>query len=417
MPPKQASGFLRAFNPQTAFQRAKSNGGGKKHDPVSLAGALGLLSPSKDITKSPSYKPSLFQTLQRGSVSEQLAEIASETAPDFGLSRAHHQNHIEAVMANLHHASEHVSWSTTSKNDAKGSRPGIYAGKSTEKQLKRHIKALRNEAELLDLVRGLYMENKLTLSLFMDFLLSRHLQDLSKLPFDVANVNHAALSKNGWTTINFTELKILLLKKYHDMEQPLEIIKILKNCFIREFFPLINTHSVSPFYERIVWKFYFEYIGLGQECATIETLDSLRSSFLIWEATTKNTAKTLDKIAHQHSLNTPQRLFLKVASCAPVQKKIDTELLVGKSPLLSALKKVSWKFKIYKAVDAEDVASRAFAFSLMHSLEDLLGEHFSGDGDSDNIAGLLSELRQERSQMIAPGVSEPELECTASFAH
>lgn len=392
--------FLPVLRKNVLSKRYKSS----RPDAMLLAGALGLLSPQKDFVKN-EYKPSIFRSLQDGAVTEKYAELQHGPVPTFDASRQSHQKLIASLMADLQNASQHVSWAAKTGPQRK------------PVNLQTLVKSLRNEEELLDLLREAYVEKTLTYLLLMQFLLNKHLRDLSKLPFDVTKINREEFAKHGWSRANFTELKVILLKKYHDLEQPLEIIKQLKTSFSGEFLPKIRARQLLPFYERIVWKFYFEYIGLGQEITTIETLDSLRSSLLIWEATTAQNAAILLKIALQHVLNTPQQLFIKVASCKPVQDKIDRELTEGRSPVLSGLKRISGKFKIYEAVGANDVASRAYAFSLIHTLEDFLATHFPNHTDVSTLELLLHELKAERKAMISPGASEEETVFSALYAH
>ncbi|KAM9923946.1 hypothetical protein OXX59_004862 [Metschnikowia pulcherrima] len=393
---KQGPNFARSFSIQSGIQKSKKFG----TDTVSLAGALGLLSPQKDLTKGGVYKPSLFRNLQKGSVNEEYASIKNMPPMNFGISQEKHKNSIASLMADLRNASSHVTHANAAK-----------------KNIKTHLRSLTNEDELLALLKSSYADEELSPSLLMQFFLNRHLTDLSKLPFDVANPNLAVFEKNGWTHINFIELRILLLKKYHDLGQPLEIIKILKNSFHSEFLPVIKTQQISPFYERIVWKFYFEYIGLSEETRMIERLNSLRSSFLIWEAVTARSGEILGKIASQHELTRPQLLFLKAVSCPPVQDVIDAELEQGKSALLSGFKKLSWKFKIYKARPVQDVASRAFLLSLIHNLENIIAGHFANPDKNSELTSVLNELKEERLRMITPEPNEPAQEFTASYAH
>ncbi|OBA20443.1 hypothetical protein METBIDRAFT_78823 [Metschnikowia bicuspidata var. bicuspidata NRRL YB-4993] len=380
------------------FNKYKST----KTDSLSLAGALGLLAPHKDITKSTTYKPSLFRNLQKGSVSEEYAEFKHQQPISFEGPSAVHQKLIANLMSDLRHATEFVSWPKK--------LPAI-------KNLNVHVKSLTNEAELLDLLRSSYIEKQLSLPLLMRFLLNKHLKDLTKLPFDVANINRSEFTKHGWSNINFVELKILLLKKYHDLQQPLEIVKQLKLSFGTEFLPLIRKHQLLPFYERIVWKFFFEYIGMGEEKAIIEELNSLKSSFLVWEATTARNGEILTKILHQHQLNTPQMLFVKVASCDLVQRSIEAQLAHGRSALLSALKQTSWKFKVYKSMDTNEVMARAYVFSLIHNLEDILTTHFPDSAGFPELQKILMDLKAERERMIKPEAMELDYECEVLYAH
>lgn len=355
-----------------------------------LADALGLLSPKKSNRNVPSYKPLILRNLQRGPVTEHYSEIEKELLPQYNMHAVDHSNQLHNLILDLHVA-----------NELPSKRP-------LQKNLMNHVRSLQNEDELVDLAKLSFYQNRLTLPLMTRFILNKHLQQLSRLPFDVNNLDQSAFEKNGWSELNFSEFKILLLKKYHDLNQPLLIVRLLRDEFDHKFLPLIRQQKLSPFYERIVWKFYFDYIQMGLEKSTIKSLDNVRTSFLIWEASTANCCEIAGSILHQHELNKLQRLFFELCSCNAVESIISTQLEAGTSPFLSALKKISVKFKLYNVDDSlsENVTKRALTYSFIHSVEDVISTYLPEWRNDAALARIMSELRSYRSQMVREGVSE-----------
>lgn len=355
-------------------------------DPALLADALGLLSPKRNVKNTANYKPLILRNLQKGSILEQYAEIKKELMADFKIPTTDHAKQVNVLLLDLHLASEpHKS--------------------VLQKHLLNHVRTLQSEEELLELVKLLFYQNRLSLAVLTRFMLNRHLRLLQRLPFDVENLDKVAFTRNGWTERNFGEFRILLLKKYHDLNKPLLIITSLKENFAG-FLHLIETHQLTPFYERIVWKFYFEYIQQlhpqYNEAYYIEKLNNVRSSFLMWESSLQNNRAIVAAALKQHSLSPLQKIFLTLCASDSVQLIISQELVGGKSPLLSALKKLSVKFKIYAVGDTSvsSVATRALGYSLIHLMESTIKDNFANWTHDAVLVELLRELNQQRTEMI-----------------
>lgn len=363
----------------------------KKNETDFLADALGLLSPKRNTKAYTNYKPLIFTNLQRGSVTEQYREIEDELLHQYKLPVVDHAKQMNSLLLDLQAASD------------------IPTKRHLQKNLLNHVRSLQSEEELLELARLSFYQNRLTIPLMTRFILNKNLRLLSRLPFDVENLDKVEFSKNGWTELNFSEFKVLLMKKYHDLNKPLSIVRILKDNFDGELLPLLKKEKLTPFYERILWKFYFDYVQKNQEKTVIQALDSIRSSFLIWEGSSTNCCEIAGSILRQHELTMLQRIFLELSSCNAVEKITTAELTEGRSALLSALKKVSVKYKLYAVTDSvsQSVSDRAFMYSLIHSIENIIWSHLHDWRNDEVLVRLVSDLNKYRTQITHDSVLEP----------
>lgn len=363
----------------------------KQNDADLLADALGLLSPRRNVKNPSNYKPLIFTNLQKGSVTEHYDEIKKDLLADYKIPNVDHSRQMNGLLMNLQAVTE------------------MSHKRVLQKNLFNHVNTLQNEDELIELINLSFYQHRLTLPLLTRFILNRNLIQLSRLPSDVQNIDKAVLAKNGWTDLNFSEFKVLLMKKYHDLNKPLLIVKLLKEHFNTEFLPLIRLHLFSPFYERIIWKFYFDYISLN-EVGFIKSLDNLRSSFMILEASTTKSIEIAKILLAHHELSPLQSLFLQLYSSDAVETVVKTELQEGRSPLLSSLKKTSVKFKIYdvRTTVSDSVANRALGYSLIHALENLVKGHFSNWHQDAQLTAIMDQLKQHRMEMVQQDVPQPE---------
>lgn len=371
----------------------------QKNDAVLLADALGLLSPRRNAKtlsnklNPHSYKPLIFTHLSKGPVAEHYDEIKKELLVDYKLPTVDHSRLMNTLLKDLRAVNE------------------ISHRNVLQRNLYNHVKTLQSENELIELTNLSYYQNRLSMSLFTRFMLNKNLTDLSRLPFNVQSVDKQALAKNGWTSVNFAELKVLLMKKYHDLNKPLLIVKLLKENFGREFLPLIRLRHFTPFYERIVWKFYFDYMSQN-EASFIESLNNIRTSFMIWEASSAKFSEIAKVMLAHHELSGLQSLFLQLCSSNAVEKVVLADLVDGRSLVLSSLKKTSVKFKIYdvKTTASESVANRALGYSLIHAMENLVKAHFGNWHQDVQLAAIMDQLNQYRIDMMHQGVPQPDTE-------
>lgn len=342
---------MRRFFGSTARSR-------QKPDTLLLADALGLISPQKAVPNASNYKPLLLRSLQN----EKLPE------PKIHIPTKDHTQLLQTLLMDLQ--------------------------KATQPRVKRDltfVKRENTEEEILDLINLLFAQRKLTLALFTKLLLHRNLTLLGRLPFSL-DACKDDLIKNGWTETNLVELQVVLLKKYHDLKKPLLIVRSLKENF-STFQAMIEAGQLSPFYERIVWKFYFDYAATPHdEVYWIRKLDSVRSSFMIWESSSKN-GKIASAALKQHKLSPLQSVFLRLCCSNPAQRLIQSEFESGASPFLSLLKKISVKNKLYKLdEDPTKVGSRALVYLVIHSMESAIA-NLALDAELEQLLGELAAYR------------------------
>lgn len=347
----------------------------KKEDSLIIANALELLSPSRSAEN---YKPSLLRNLQKGPVGEHYSEII----PKFHIPKTDHLKRIGTLLDDL--------------NAAVGTIPRQVKVNGEEF----NARTIKNEDKILDFLRLSYYQGNLSPQLLTQLLLNPHLRNLARLPFDIEDINASNFKGSGWSSLHFVQLKIMLLKKYHDLKQSKQIQKILDKHFLSLFLPLIVQGQLLGMYERIVWKFCFERLEHYEETQVIEELDCLRSSILIWEASFYNNKKISDKILSFHSPSPLLQTFFEIASCEPIQMIIDRELKSKESPTLSKLKKISTKCKLHSFDNSNTAIGRALAYSIIHSLEQFLSAQSLEFGNSQILQEFISRLESERNKMM-----------------
>lgn len=366
----------------------------KSEDPALLAHALGLLSPQK--TKSVPYKPSLLRHLQKGPVSEHYSELKNEAAQKYTMpDSSDHVQSVSRLLMDLEAATSvrsHRQWSSRSMAE--------------------YVKTLTSEEELLELVRLAYYQNRLNLPLMTRFMLNKSLRRLHLLPFDVDSLetdHRQNLASNGWTAQNMVEFRVVLMKKYHDLGRPLDIARILRHSFDSDFLPLIRQTRLSPFYERIVWRFYFEYGHHNDrdESYFVRNLNSVRSAVSMWEASAEGSfsvAKTA--LTELFQLSPLQKTFFRLCTCKSVKTVVSAELASSpngrSSRLLSGLKRISIKYNVpalSEAAASSDVASRAHVYSFIHALMALVEKEVPNWRDARDLVEIVGALEAERSLM------------------
>ncbi|CUM67657.1 uncharacterized protein PRCAT00005358001 [Priceomyces carsonii] len=351
----------------------------RRKDNVLLADALNLLSPLKAVKNESSYKPSLFNNLTKGPAQEQYANL----------------DLIGLNMGKNHDSSRFL-------NDLlAGIRSSSMVNRSTyellrmePKELSGYIKTLTDENKLIQIAEIIHIQNRMSFKLMMDILLNKNLKSLDMLPINATDIE--SNENLTWEPIQYVQFNILLLKKWHDIKRPLLIIKNLKKHFDDTYYPSIQRNFLSPFYERILWKFYFEYVKQYDEIHYIRELNSIKSTFLIWESSTTNSIQISDNLLANNTLLTfPQRIFFRVHSSDFFRQKIYEELQVNEhSPLLSKLKKISIKFKLYQFDDSLIGFKRTNCYSLFNLIENLIMSELQTVKTVDSELNLiLNEIR------------------------
>lgn len=381
----------------------------KNNESVLLADALNLLSPSATTKAHTSYKPSIFTSLTKGPVSEQqhsFKEFQASPRADFSSSVNHLLSDLNLVSL----------FNGKSQYELLQSLP---------KELKKHIRGLTHEDKVVELAKLFFYQNRLSFNLLVEMVLNRNMCNLKLLPFDVAALNRAQFAQNGWKDAHYTQFYVILLKKYHDMRKPLLIIKNLKDHFESAYLPLIEAQQLTSFYERIVWKFYFEYLQKEHpESLYIRQLNSFRSTMLIWELSQAKSSQIARQALSQHKkLNPIQEVFLRIAGSAACERMVAQELEeLGKmqSALLTELKKLSIKHKIYEfPEDMKNVSpeTRQTFYFMINATEGLLSRLavLAGENEKGEVSAVAERLRAVKKELLSVKTEEVE-EWDAFFA-
>ncbi|ABN65818.1 predicted protein [Scheffersomyces stipitis CBS 6054] len=378
-----------------AISRLLSNKSKNTHpENVVLADALNLLSPSvtteQSRTTATTFKPSLFSNLTKGSANEQFNVDDLIKLPAKTTTNHITENYVNNLLLGIQSSSLVKKTSNYSSLDS-----------MNNKDLSAYIKTIKEETRIFELMELFYSQNKLSLRILTDLILNKNVVHLDKSPVNLFNLR----SNNNirWEDINYTQFNIILLKKYHDLRKPLLIIKNLRENFSSQYLPLIEQNKLASFYERIVWKFNFEYVKQFNELHYIKELNQLKSSFLIWESSSENNCNIAKHILQNHKLNKIQTIFLSICANDLIQQTISHELLAGKSSkILSSLKKISIKYQLYNLSEfPNNESSRSLYYSLINSMENLiLNELIDGEEQNVELLQNLKDIKQFREQYL-----------------
>lgn len=306
---------------------------------IALADALNLLVKSTEEVK----RPSLYDSLTQGPVEEQLNSVKVEIPET--------QTHVsDQLIANI---LQGIKSSNIDSLQEKINYSQLYEMNSRD--LSSYIAGITSEQTLFEILETFYNHKKLNIRVLTNVLLNKNLKHLEKSP-----ISHLQLREyTEFNSLDITKLEIILLKKYHDLKQPLNVIRLLKQNLDSKYVPLIKSQELPPFYERIIWRFVFEYLKQYKELHYIEQLNNIKSSFIIWEASTKNSNLVArDILAFHKDLNELQKHFLKIASADNLSHI-----------QLRRLKRMSIKYKISR-LDPVDTA-------LYEGLNDVLESEFN----------------------------------------
>lgn len=393
---------------------------GNDRENVVLADALNLLSPRKAPVDRPniSYKPSLLSHLTSGSLSEQkqfseanLTKLLSDSLPEPSNNRNSVKEHLDHMLAGLNYVSSY----SIGDSSGGGSGAPLDLLALSSKELLIYIKLLKSEQALVKVFEFFHYNNALTLKITTEIVLNKALVNLNKLPVQIDSLLLNDTKRNSfknWSKEDVISLNIILLKKYHDLKKPLLIIRNLKENFESHYLPTIEGAGgsdkvwLSPFYERIIWKFYFEYL-LQDEQYYIQRISRLRSTILIWESSIPSKSIDLFTSAfefHKQDLNPLQLAFFKLCSSKLTKSLIQDELnsLSTKmwSPTLSKLKQLSIKYKIYtfpKTTESISMERKSTLYLFINSLESIILDEYvtkQGAVDSNSILEIMELFKE-----------------------
>ncbi|KAK6463056.1 hypothetical protein DFJ63DRAFT_334618 [Scheffersomyces coipomensis] len=375
---------------------------------VVLADALNLLSPAKhnEHTQQQRYtadfKPSLYNNLTKGPASEQFK------VEDFthSSSKAYNNGSRDSLKVN-ELTNKYVNtllFGIKSSNII--NRFNLDLSSMSPKELSNYIKSITEEDKLMELIDLLYSQNKLNIKNLTEIVLNPGFKDFSKCSIDLLNINKNYIKFDS--PIHYTQFNIILLKKFYDLKAPLQIIKNLKSNFDKYYFPLIKEKKLAPFYERIVWKFQFQYNRKVQksnlnELYYMNELNNLQSSFLIWESSSSSSLTSYDinrviinyMLTEQASkLTALQLLFLKI--CIQNLNHFEDANTVN-TKLLSNLKRISIRYHIYSLHSVNNAHneenSRLVHYSILNKLEEFILNELIDPVAATSAGGAISEAQ------------------------
>lgn len=294
----------------------------KNDDGVSLADALNLLSPQND-HKPVDYLPSLIDNLRHGPVNEKFSKQAP--SEQFKMPASDTKKHLDHLLAGLNVFTTH----TMSNYELLTSPQHVVS---------KYIKGLEDEAVIIAIAKLFYFQDKLTFPVLFDLVLNKNLLHLEKLPVDVNRLSPEALPY--WPEESFLRWNVIMLKKYYDQKKPLQIVKNLKEHFEKSYLPSIQQGTISPFYERIIWKFHHEYFKLQTNNSGLR---SIKSEILLWEATNDNYTLAV-KLSKDKQLVPLQRIIFEICSSVLQQNNLSRSDQVR---IVGQLKHISIKNKLH----------------------------------------------------------------------
>lgn len=272
----------------------------------------------------------------------------------------------------------------------------------SESEFKRSISSISDETFLIEMIKFLYYQGKLTLNRFTIIVLNKHLKKLDLLPFKINNLAESSLK---WSQQDYVKFNITLLRKYYKLHRPLNIVKNLKTHFSSSYLPAIKSNSIPRFHQRIVWKFYFDYVRdlhdfKGEEFF-ISDLNDIRHSFTIWESCSYNFDTIIKAILNVHGddLNRLSKTFFKLCSVQGVQDLIRSELTDTQgsySETLTHLKGISITYKLHTLglLDESLLETRAVYYKVIDALEKFIDTLAIPEKDMATMRTELSMMKQ-----------------------
>lgn len=362
----------------------------KSPDSLALADALNLLS---DLNKTGGYRPSLYNNLTKGPAAEQFSmmddfsKVLSLRDP-VKISEQYINNLITGIEYSRLHSKSEPDYSQLYEMDPK--------------DISIYVKGLTDERFLLKIMESFYHNQKLTPGILSSIILNRNFTHLKRSSIDLYN-----LEKNqhlNFLELEMNQIRIVLLKKFHDLHQPLSVIKNLKNYFQGTYLRLIERGVLLAFHERIIWRYVLEYLKQYDASYYIKSIDKVRSSILIWEVSHEDISQIARYIlkCQGNSLNEVQTLFLKIAADPIVQNRIQEEVdKYHNSKLLSGLKRISVKYKISSWVPSpENEEYRKVYYALLSDLEIFVSKMLVYESSGSELEALRDELTTHRANYI-----------------
>ncbi|EGW32359.1 uncharacterized protein SPAPADRAFT_138624 [Spathaspora passalidarum NRRL Y-27907] len=377
-------------------------GSGKPSENMVLAEALNLLQRSRDQDQevnSTNYKPSLYDNIVKGPAQEQYSDLIRTPKIE---NRKQKQRISDQFISNL------LSGIKSSEvSDVAGALDFADLYNMNSRELSLYIKSVKSEQKLFEILETFYYNDRLTFNVLSSIVLNKALVNIDKAPIDLVNIKNNRLLKLD--PLGITMFNIVLLGKYHSLHQPMTVLRNLKQNFNDVYLPLIKKHKLSAFYERIVWRYTFEFLKQFDELHYLQEINRVKSGFVILEATTKSSTPIAKYMLETYgeSLTELQTIFLKIFTNPYIEQRIIKELeSPGRSKTCIALQKLSVKHHMCTLSQIpKDQWSRRACYALVADLEQFIVESLEISNDKE-LQGLGNELKTYHMKIITSQQSE-----------
>ncbi|ODV94066.1 hypothetical protein PACTADRAFT_76707 [Pachysolen tannophilus NRRL Y-2460] len=157
-------------------------------------------------------------------------------------------------------------------------------------ELRKLIKSITNEQQLIELFDNFYYTGKLTSKLTIEILFNKNFTKISYIIDKIFNNNNNNDKNQGnyliknWKLNNFNDLDIAILQKNYSLKNYEIVQKLLYKNFNKKWLLAIKKNELSSFAERVLWKFLLltkptiEVINLAHE------INLNKSYWLLWES-------------------------------------------------------------------------------------------------------------------------------------
>ncbi|CAI5756937.1 unnamed protein product [Candida verbasci] len=329
---------------------------------LELAEALNLIKPQQNLH----HKPSIIKSFKDGPANEVYKiknNLIHDSIPSINKSKNKHISNqfIQNILFGI---------KSSSSNKLESINYHQLLNEMTLSELRYFIRSVTDEKTLFNIMVLFNSNHKLNLKILTEIILNKNFIHIARSPINLLNLEN----ETNLSQIDVIKVQILLLKKYQDLKLPINIIKNLK-LNINNYLTMIKQSKLNSFYERIIWRFVYEYLFQFSELDYMKMINNIQSSFIMWEASYRNNTRITNDILSYHSkeLNSLQTIFLQIALLKDVN--------------LSNLKNLSIKYKIYQ-LDPNNKSNRNISYALITELEKLLIK----TNQSQEVSQMLENL-------------------------
>lgn len=383
--------FVRGVSNKTNKNDALRHHEADKNSNILLADALNLIAPKSEVKNTYNYKPSIINHLRKGSAQEQYDQYTRETTQKQKTKVDHQMNHLMEDLRVLYGVKPRSNYDVVDLSVL---------------EIKKHIRLLTKESQIIDLIKVLYYQDKLLVGILNECMFNKHLRNLNELPVNVESLGYDFMIRNKWSRINYIQFNIVLMKKLRDCGETSGMLRNLEANFKLNYLPLIENNTLGPFYERIIWRMYFQYRDqLKQETHDelyfIKKLD-YKNALMIWQTSPTSKHHQLSAFISLHfddKFNILQRLFWRLCNHKSVQTIIEQDIQNNgsHSALLIDLKKFTVKHRLHSILfnlENMDAKTRSQFYLSVNGMESII-ELMNKDLQPHDILKELRQIRQD----------------------